>query len=116
MKIERKFTHSAVDYQQMFVHNSSDVTITDINGEVNLLQRTLNIHEWSNNAVTIAASKYFYGNIGDNTRETSVFSMVERVINQITEWGIMQNTLMMPKKLKFSPRAWFYMFKSNGCV
>jgi len=91
MKIERKFTHSAVDYQQMFVHNSSDVTITDINGEVKFAQKNVeHPAEWSNNAVTIAASKYFYGNIGDNTRETSVFSMVERVVNQITEWGIMQ--------------------------
>jgi ribonucleoside-diphosphate reductase alpha chain len=36
---------------------------------------------WSDTAVNIAASKYF------NRSETSVFAMVERVVNRIQKWG-----------------------------
>src|SRR3989344_4217764 len=43
---------------------------------------------WSDNAASIAGSKYFRGRIGSAERETSVRSMIERVAGNIKNWGM----------------------------
>lgn len=42
---------------------------------------------WSDNATNIAGSKYFRGRIGSPERETSVRSMITRVVSVIRTWG-----------------------------
>ena len=42
---------------------------------------------WSDNAASIAGSKYFRGRIGSPERETSVRSMITRVVSVIRAWG-----------------------------
>lgn len=42
---------------------------------------------WSDNAASIAGSKYFRGRIGSPERETSVRSMISRVVSVIRAWG-----------------------------
>ena len=42
---------------------------------------------WSDNAANIAGSKYFRGRIGSPERETSVRSMITRVVTVIRTWG-----------------------------
>ena len=43
---------------------------------------------WSDNACSIAGSKYFRGRIGSSERETSVKQMIERVAGNIRAWGL----------------------------
>jgi ribonucleotide reductase alpha subunit len=43
---------------------------------------------WSQMAVNIAASKYFYGAIGTPDRETSIQQLVSRVADTISQWGV----------------------------
>jgi ribonucleoside-diphosphate reductase alpha chain len=90
MRIQRMFTASN-DYENLFERTRSDVAITTADGNNKFEQKGVE-HPvaWSENAVTIAASKYFYGNVGDEQRESSVFAMVERVVEQIRSWGAEQ--------------------------
>ncbi|MBI3420843.1 MAG: vitamin B12-dependent ribonucleotide reductase [Candidatus Sungbacteria bacterium] len=43
---------------------------------------------WSDNATSIAGSKYFRGRIGSHERETSVRQMISRVVGVIRGWGL----------------------------
>ncbi len=43
---------------------------------------------WSDNACSIAGSKYFRGRIGSPERESSARSMIDRVVRVISEWGV----------------------------
>lgn len=49
--------------------------------------------EWSDTAVCIVASKYFRGRLGSDEREVSVKQLISRVVNTITEWGVLDNYL-----------------------
>ena len=42
---------------------------------------------WSQNATNILAQKYFRGSLGTNERETSLRTVVDRVVDSITQWG-----------------------------
>ena len=42
---------------------------------------------WSQTAVNIVASKYFYGHVDSPERESSVKTLVDRVVREITRWG-----------------------------
>jgi ribonucleoside-diphosphate reductase alpha chain len=43
--------------------------------------------DWSDTAVNVVASKYFKGKLGTEDREWSLDQMLNRVVEQITEWG-----------------------------
>jgi ribonucleoside-diphosphate reductase alpha chain len=43
---------------------------------------------WSDQAVNVVASKYFYKGDSDYPKEHSVMSMIRRVVNKITNWGL----------------------------
>ncbi len=43
---------------------------------------------WSQNAASIAGSKYFRGRLGSPERERSVRQMIERVVSTIRGWGL----------------------------
>ena len=43
---------------------------------------------WSMTATNVVASKYFRGKLGTPARETSVRQMVDRVVDQIAQWGV----------------------------
>lgn len=88
MKVDRKLTPPASCYRDLFETSYSDVSIKTSDGEVKFQQSHVeHPSNWSENAVTIAASKYFYGNVGDESREHSVFDMVDRVVDEIVNWG-----------------------------
>src|SRR5438445_12950982 len=42
---------------------------------------------WSQNATNIVAQKYFRGQLGSETRESSVKEMIGRVAGTISKWG-----------------------------
>jgi ribonucleoside-diphosphate reductase alpha chain len=45
---------------------------------------------WSQTALNIVASKYFYGVLGAPDRETSIWHLISRVADTITQWGCEQ--------------------------
>ena len=53
--------------------------------------------DWSQTATNIVVSKYFYGKIGSDERETSVRQLVGRVVDTITGWGGEQGYFRTPE-------------------
>jgi ribonucleoside-diphosphate reductase alpha chain len=53
--------------------------------------------DWSQTATNIVVSKYFYGKIGSDERETSVRQLVGRVVDTITGWGGGQGYFRTPE-------------------
>ena len=65
-----------------------DAAITDVSGNTFFEQKEVEVPaNWSDNAMNIVASKYFFGSKGDPNRESSVRQVVERVAKTITDWG-----------------------------
>lgn len=63
-------------------------SITDMSGKVIFEQHDVEVPSfWSQNATNIVASKYFYGDLEKNKRETSAKQLIDRVSRTITDWG-----------------------------
>ena len=59
------------------------------NGELLFEQTECEVPEsWSQLATNVVVSKYFYGEVGTNERETSVRQLIHRVCRTITDWGV----------------------------
>ncbi len=59
------------------------------NGEVLFEQTNCEVpSSWSQLATNVICSKYFYGEVGTDERETSVRQLVHRVARTITDWGL----------------------------
>ncbi len=79
--------------------------------------------DWSQTATNIVVSKYFYGKIGSEERESSVRQLIGRVVNTIADWGGGQGYfrtaedtenfrselahLMLTQKACFNSPVWF---------
>jgi ribonucleoside-diphosphate reductase alpha chain len=62
--------------------------ITNDKGDVIFEQHDVEVPKaWSQLAVNVVVSKYFYGKMGTDQRETSVKQLIYRVAHTITEWG-----------------------------
>jgi ribonucleoside-diphosphate reductase alpha chain len=58
-------------------------------GEVVFEQRDCEVPApWSQLAINVVVSKYFYGELGTRERETSVRHLIHRVTRTIADWGI----------------------------
>ncbi|MEK7615890.1 MAG: vitamin B12-dependent ribonucleotide reductase [Patescibacteria group bacterium] len=65
-----------------------DARITKGGGKVVFEQKDIEVPEfWSQTAIDIVASKYFRGQQGTPSRETSVKQMIDRVADTISGWG-----------------------------
>jgi ribonucleoside-diphosphate reductase alpha chain len=65
-----------------------DAQITDAKGAMVFEQKGIDVpKDWSMTATNITASKYFHGKIGTPERESSVSSLIARVVSTITSWG-----------------------------
>lgn len=85
MKFKRLFT---TDNQEPYATRKVDVKIIKPDGEVVFQQNDVEAPVlWSDQAVSIVASKYFYGKQGTAERETSVFQTINRIVNTIAAWG-----------------------------
>jgi len=62
--------------------------ITDDKGNTIFEQQDVEVPaEWSQLATNVVISKYFYGEVGTDKRETSVRQLVHRVVRTIADWG-----------------------------
>ena len=87
---ERHFTTPGVDPFDMVEWQTVDARITNWrDGSVSFEQLGVEFPaDWSMNAITIAAEKYFRGTLGTPERERSWRQVVGRVVDTITEWGV----------------------------
>jgi len=68
--------------------DTRDASITNSRGEAIFLQENVEVPaDWSQTAVNVVASKYFRGPNSEGHKESSIRSVIERVVDTITEWG-----------------------------
>lgn len=66
-----------------------DVEISDEHGKVIFCQKDVEAPKgWSDTAVKVVVSKYFYGELGTPERETSIKQLLNRVCRTIAKWGV----------------------------
>ncbi len=85
----RHFTSPDVHPYDAVEWESRDAVITNWrDGTTSFEQRDVEFPaDWSMNATTIVAQKYFRGTLGTPQRERSVKQMIDRVADTITGWG-----------------------------
>ena len=89
LAVERHFTTEGVHPYDEVQWETRDAVITDYRtGEVAFAQRGVEFpSNWSLNATTIVAQKYFRGTLDTPERERSVKHMIDRVADTISGWG-----------------------------
>src|SRR5687767_3543117 len=89
LKITRHFTSDGVHPYDEIAWELRDAVVKDWRtGGVSFEQREVEFPvDWSMNATTIVAQKYFRGTLGTAERERSVKHMIDRVADTITAWG-----------------------------
>ena len=86
LPLKRRFTKAGVHPFDEIEWRMHKVLVRGSNGSKE--ERELEFPAfWSDNAASIAGSKYFRGRIGSPERETSVRSMISRVVSVIRAWG-----------------------------
>src|ERR1700687_697639 len=88
LRFERYFTRAGVHPYDAIEWEIRDAVIPGEGGNV-FEQRGVEVPAFlSMTANNVVASKYFRGKLGTRARETSVRQMVDRVVDQITRWGL----------------------------
>src|SRR5881397_873318 len=88
LRIERRLTREGVHPYDEIEWELRDAVIPGEGGNV-FEQRGVEVPKfWSATATNVVASKYFRGKLTSPEREWSVKQMVDRVVDQITKWGI----------------------------
>jgi ribonucleoside-diphosphate reductase alpha chain len=89
LPLKRLFTREGVHPFDAVAWKKVKVTVRGSGMNTTSEERELEFPEfWSDNATSIAGSKYFRGRIGSGDRETSARQMINRVVGVIREWGI----------------------------
>jgi ribonucleoside-diphosphate reductase alpha chain len=88
LRLERHFTREGVHPYDEIEWELRDSVIQGNGGNV-FEQKGVEVPKfWSATATNVVASKYFRGKLTSPEREWSVKQMVDRVVDQITAWGI----------------------------
>ena len=88
LRLERHFTREGVHPYDEIDWELRDAVIPGEGGNV-FEQKGVEVPKfWSATATNVVASKYFRGKLTSPEREWSVKQMVDRVVDQITAWGI----------------------------
>ena len=88
LRLERHFTREGVHPYDEIEWELRDAVIPGEGGNV-FEQKGVEVPKfWSATATNVVASKYFRGKLTSPDREWSVKQMVDRVVDQITAWGI----------------------------
>ena len=68
------------------------------NGEIVFEQKNCKMpKDWSQLATNVVVSKYFYGELGKEERESSVAQLIDRVTGTIADWGLEDGYFASPK-------------------
>ena len=86
--IGRHFTQPGEDVYGQIEWTYRTAAITSDSGETIFEQSDIETPAfWSQTATNIVASKYFWGHAGTDERESSMKTLVDRVVETITRWG-----------------------------
>ena len=89
LAVPRRFTTPGVHPYNEVTWELRTSAITNERGEIVFQQTDVEIPKpWSQTATNVVVSKYFRGALGSPTRERSVKSLIDRVANTISDWGI----------------------------
>ena len=89
LTIDRVFSNATTNPYDEIVWNKRNVTITDDKNKPIFEQKDVEVPaSWSELAIKIVASKYFYGAHKTPERENSVRSLIHRVANTLRTWGV----------------------------
>ena len=90
--IGRRFTRPGSDVYAAIEWTYRTAAITSDSGETIFEQHQIETPSfWSQTATNIVASKYFYGALGKPERESSMKTLVDRVVKTIGGWGRADN-------------------------
>lgn len=88
LKIEPIFSNNQDPYEKI-KWKTFDAVIKNNKGDIVFEQKDVEFPEfWSQLAVNIVVSKYFYGKLGTDQREKSLKQLIDRVVNFITDNGV----------------------------
>lgn len=91
ISITRRYTKPGVDPMSKEAgveFEKRHAIIADMQGKVIFEQKDVLIPKtWSMTATNIVVNKYFRGKMGSKSRESSVYDLISRVANTISEWG-----------------------------
>jgi len=89
LKIRRVFSTAGVNPFDSVEWERRRAFINDSKGRAIFEQEGVEVpRSWSMLATNIVASKYFYGEVGTDTREYSVRQLIHRVARTIADWGL----------------------------
>lgn len=89
ISLKRIFTKEGVHPYDAVGWKKVKVTIRGSGMNSTVEERELEFPDfWSDNACSIAGSKYFRGRIGSPERESSARQMIDRVVRVLAEWGV----------------------------
>jgi len=89
LRFRRRFSRAGVHPYDEIEWDTRDAVITNEKGKAVFEQRGVEVPKsWSQGATNIVVSKYFRGEIGQDSREGSVKQMIDRVAKTMTEWGV----------------------------
>ena len=88
----RRFTQQGIDPYDELTWETRTASIIGEKGDVVFEQLNVEVPStWSQLATNVVSSKYFRGQLGTPQREFSVKQLVGRVVETITQWGILDN-------------------------
>jgi len=94
---QRVFSKSETDPLSTVEWSKRPAVIRNAKGEVIFEQSDVEAPTtWSDMAVTVVASRYFRGKLGEQDRESSIRGLLLRVVDTITSWGIDQAYFATP--------------------
>ena len=89
LSIDRTFSSAGCCPFDEISWRTTTAEITGDNGAVIFRQTGVEVPEfWSDLAVKVVVSKYFYGEVGQPERETSVRQLITRVARTISAWAV----------------------------
>lgn len=98
LTFRRMFSRPDLEPLSMVEWSRRDAVIRNAKGEVIFEQTDVEApSDWSDMAVTVVASRYFRGKLGEEGREESVKALLLRVVNTITAWGVEQSYFASPE-------------------
>jgi ribonucleoside-diphosphate reductase alpha chain len=86
---ERTFSDASIDPYAQLKWEKRRAEIKDPDGKIVFEQDNIECPtDWSQSAMQVVASKYFYGKQGTPERETSIKMLITRVAKTIAKWGV----------------------------
>ncbi|MCK5114484.1 MAG: vitamin B12-dependent ribonucleotide reductase [Phycisphaerae bacterium] len=98
LKVSRVFSSEDEAPFDQITWEKRSARISGKDGEVVFEQNDVEVPaDWSQIAINVVVSKYFFGENGTDNRENSVRQLVDRVTRTITDWGVKDGMFATPR-------------------